>query len=63
MKDPRITHLAETLIDHSCQLRRGDKIIIEAFDLPETALVCELVDTAYARGATPFVIWKDNTIH
>ncbi|MDG2130282.1 MAG: aminopeptidase [Fuerstiella sp.] len=62
MKDPRITHLAETLIDHSCQLRRGDKIIIEAFDLPETALVCDLVDTAYARGATPFVIWKDNTI-
>ena len=62
MKDPRITLLAETLIDHSCQLRSGQKVIIEAFDLPETALVCDLVETAYARGATPLVIWKDNSI-
>ena len=56
MKDPRITLLAETLIDHSCQLRSGQKVIIEAFDLPETALVCDLVETAYARR-------RDTTCH
>ena len=62
MKDPRITRLAETLLDHSCKLKSGEKVIIEAFDLPETALVCDLVDAAYARGATPLVVWKDNSI-
>ena len=62
MKDPRITRLAETLVDHSCRLKSGEKVIIEAFDLPEPALVCDLVDAVYARGATPHVIWKNNTI-
>lgn len=62
MKDPRITQLAETLIDHSCRLQSGQKIIIEAFDLPESALVCDLVDAAYARGATPHVVWKSNSV-
>ena len=62
MKDPRITQLAETLIYHSCQLKSGQKVIIEAFDLPEPTLVCDLVDAAYARGATPHVIWKNNTV-
>ncbi|MCA9048332.1 MAG: aminopeptidase [Planctomycetaceae bacterium] len=62
MKDPRITQLAETLIDHSCRLKSGQKIIIEAFDLPEPNLVCQLVEAVYARGATPLVFWKNNQI-
>ncbi|MEQ9409706.1 MAG: aminopeptidase [Fuerstiella sp.] len=62
MKDPRITKLAETLVDHSCRLKTGEKVIIEAFDLPDPALVCDLVDAVYARGGTPLVIWKNNTI-
>ena len=62
MKDPRITRLAETLVDHCCRIQSGDRVIIEAFDLPETALVCDLVDAVYARGAVPLVAWKDNSI-
>jgi len=62
MKDPRISRLAETLIDHSCKVKAGEKVIIEAFDLPEPALVCDLVDAVYAKNATPLVIWKDNQI-
>ena len=62
MKDPRITKLADTLINHSCQITAGQKVIIEAFDLPDPSLVCDLVDAAYAKGATPLVIWKNNTI-
>ena len=62
MKDPRTAQLAETLIDHSCRLKPGEKVFIEAFDLPEPNLVCDLIDLAYARGVTPFVVWKNNAV-
>lgn len=62
MSDPRITKLAETLIDHSCRLKAGETVLIEAFDLPEPALVCRLVEIAAERGAHPVVTWKSNAI-
>lgn len=62
MKDPRIATLARVLIDHSCRLQSGDRVLIEAFDLPDPALVCELVALAGERGALAVVSWKNNTI-
>ncbi|MEO2031528.1 MAG: aminopeptidase [Planctomycetaceae bacterium] len=62
MRDPRISRLAETLIDHSCRLKTGDKVIIEAFDLPAPDLVCRLVEAAADRGAVPLVFWKNNSV-
>ncbi|MBX3415003.1 MAG: aminopeptidase [Pirellulales bacterium] len=62
MNDPRIKRLAEILIDHSCQLARGEKVLIEAFDLPDPALVTTLVELAAARGAVPLVTWKNNAV-
>lgn len=62
MQDPRISQLAETLIDHSCRLKAGDTVLIEAFDLPEPNLVCQLVELATERGAIPLVQWKNNTV-
>ena len=62
MNDPRLLRLAEILIDHSCRLKAGEFVLIEAFDLPEPALVCRLVELASQRGAHPLVIWKNNEI-
>lgn len=62
MLDPRISKLAQLLIDHSTQLQSGEKVLIEAFDLPDPSLVCCLVETAHDRGAIPIVNWKNNTI-
>ncbi len=62
MQDPRIEKLAAVLIDHSCQISAGEKVLIEAFDLPDSALVCSLVELAAQRGAIPLVTWKNNTI-
>ena len=62
MNDPRISKLAETLIDHSCKLQAGEKVLIECFDLPEPALVCRLVELASQRGALPVVSWKSNAV-
>ncbi|MFP6703874.1 MAG: aminopeptidase, partial [Planctomycetaceae bacterium] len=61
MHDPRIDTLATTLLDHSTRLQAGEKILIEAFDLPEPQLVCALVEQAAARGAIPVVSCKNNT--
>jgi aminopeptidase len=62
MHDPRIDKLAALLLDHSCRVKQGDKVLIEAFDLPEPNLVCALVEGAAARGVTPLVTTKSNAV-
>ena len=34
MHDARLIRLAEILVDHSCEVQAGEKVLIEAFDLP-----------------------------
>jgi aminopeptidase len=62
MRDPRIDKLAAILLDHSCRIQRGEKVLIEAFDLPEPQLVCALVEGAAKRGAIPIVSTKNNAV-
>ncbi|MGD9645994.1 MAG: aminopeptidase [Pirellulales bacterium] len=62
MSDPRVERLAEILLDHSCALQAGDKLLIEAFDLPEPAIVCRLVELAAERGALPIASLKSNRV-
>jgi aminopeptidase len=62
MNDPRIDQLADLLLDHSCRIEAGEKVLIEAFDLPDPSLVCKLVEGAAARKALPFVYWKSNAV-
>jgi aminopeptidase len=62
MQDPRVGRLAEVLIDHSCQVQSGDKVLIEGIDLPDPMLVCQLVELTAARGAHPLVTWKSNAV-
>ena len=54
MKDPRFTELAKTLVHHSCRVKSGDKVLIEAFDIPHDFTV-ELVKTVAAAGGRPIV--------
>ena len=62
MHDPRIDQLANVLLDHSCELKSGETILIEAIDLPEPDLICALVEGAAARGVTPLVEIKNQRI-
>ncbi len=34
MHDPRIDKLAAVLLDHSCRIKAGEHVLIEAIDLP-----------------------------
>ena len=52
--DPRYTQLAAGLTGFSTALKPGERVLIDAFDVPD-AMVIALVRAARARGATPYV--------
>ncbi|MCS7034895.1 MAG: aminopeptidase, partial [Phycisphaerae bacterium] len=54
MKDPRFTDLARILVHHSCKVKPGEKVLIEAFDIP-TDFTVELIRTVAAAGGEPLV--------
>lgn len=61
MTDPRTTKLAEVLVGYSTQLKYGEKVLIEAIDVPNE-ITCELVRVAKAAGASPLVTIKRNEV-
>ncbi|HID23839.1 MAG TPA: aminopeptidase, partial [Planctomycetaceae bacterium] len=62
MHDPRLKRLAEILVDHSCRLQTGEKVLIEAFDLPDPTIICRLIEVATDRQALPVISCKDNAV-
>jgi aminopeptidase len=61
MTDPRLARLAEVLTSHSTRLQKGERVLIEAFDVPD-AFVNELIAAAVDRGAIPIVETKHNKV-
>ena len=61
MTDPRITRLAELLINHSTRLQKGEHVLIEAFDVPEQ-IVLELIRAARRAGGHPHVALRNTRI-
>ncbi len=61
MPDPRYTKLADLLINYSTRLKKGEHILIEAFDIPQT-MVIELVKAARKAGGHPHVAIRDQRI-
>ena len=52
--DPRITKLAEGLTGFSTDLKKGERVLIDAFDVPES-IVIALIRAARKLGAHPYV--------
>jgi aminopeptidase len=52
--DPRFTKLAQGLTGFSTSLRKGERVLIDAFDVPDEMVVA-LVRAARERGALPYV--------
>jgi len=61
MIDPRMTKLAEVLVKYSTELKPGEKVLIEAIDIP-VEFTCEMVRVARAAGADPLVTLKSNRV-
>ena len=54
MTDPRIKELAQFLITYSCNLQKGENILIEVVDAPD-AIAVELIRATREAGANPHV--------
>ena len=54
MTDPRYSKLAKLLINYSCALKNGERILLDLSDVPDEFAV-ELIRAVRAVGATPFV--------
>ena len=54
MHDPRFDKLAKLLVEYSTRLRRNEKVLIEAFDVPDEMPIA-LIRAARKAGAIPFV--------
>ena len=61
MHDPRIDQLARQLVRHSTSLKRGERVLLDLFDVPEEVGIA-LVREARARGAEPFVHTQSNRV-
>src|SRR5438105_1005249 len=54
MHDLRFDRLAKLLVEYSTRLKRNDKVLIEAFDVPDEMAIA-LIRAARKAGAIPFV--------
>ena len=61
MSDPRILKLAKNLVNYSCKVKKGEKVMIEAFGIPND-LVKALVKETYNAGGYPFVYLRDHAV-
>lgn len=60
--DPRISKLAQILVDYSCGVKKDEKILIQCSGMTPLPLVKALVRKVYAAGAIPFVTLKDESV-
>ena len=59
--DERITKLAENILKNSVELKKGEKIYIEAFSESTKDLFNEFIRIAAKMGAVPFYFYNDNS--
>lgn len=61
MLDPRMKTLARNLVNYSCKVRPGDRVLIEATQIPSDA-VGALVREVYDAGGKPFLWTRDRRV-
>ena len=61
MKDIRFTQLAKNLVNYSCRLKKGEKILIEGSGV-DHMLINEIIKEVYAVGGYPIVSLTDPRI-
>lgn len=61
MQDLRVNKLAKVLVNYSCSLKKGEKVLIEAKGI-DYMLVNAIIREVYEVGALPFVEIYDNRV-
>lgn len=60
--DPRVKQLSGVLIDYSCALKPGEKVLISYEGDNCKPLIRQLIKDAYSRGAIPYAEIRDSAI-
>lgn len=61
MVDPRLTKLADVLVNYSTKVQKGENVLIEAFGI-DTPLVKEIVKAVHKAGGRPYVNLRDHSV-
>ncbi|MDR3292515.1 MAG: aminopeptidase [Clostridiales bacterium] len=60
LSDSRLAKLAKNLVRYSCDLKAGEKVLIEFSDSVDYQLINHIIREVYAVGGYPFVqLWND----
>ena len=62
MTDPRMIKLADVLVNYSCALKPGEKLLLEAIDVPH-AFTKAVVEAAAKAGGSALVLLKSNEVN
>jgi hypothetical protein len=57
MIDPRVTKLADVLVNYSCALKPGERLLIEAIDVPHE-FTCECIGWHGRPAASRWSSWS-----
>ncbi|GAI71430.1 unnamed protein product, partial [marine sediment metagenome] len=60
--DPRIEKLAKNLVNYSCKIQKGEKVLVECVGNSGIPLSRVLVKEIYKIGGVPYMELKDNSI-
>ena len=58
MRDPRMTRLAHSLVNYSCSVQPGERVLIENTGV-QREMVVALIEAVYAAGGIPLVTLKE----
>ena len=61
MKDSRVARLADVLVGYSTRVQPGERVLIEAYDIPDE-VITTLVERVAEAGGLPFVTAKRNKV-
>ncbi len=60
--DPRIKKLAKTLVNYSCRVQKGEKVLVESVGSSALPLVRAVINEVYKAGGLPFTDLKDYSV-
>ena len=61
MRDLRLEKLGDLIVNHSCEVQRGERVLIES-SRSCYPLINYIINKCYDRGALPFVLLKESDI-
>ena len=62
MTDPRVRKLADLLINYSCRLKPGERVLLEAIDVPHS-FTRAVAESAAKAGGAAVVLLKSNEVN